>query len=117
MAKLHRDIGREHIAARIAELNAAFREGAAKLPHVTLHTPRDPKLCGGIACFEVAGLTAEQVAERLAKQKIRTNSSPYRISYACVSAGIMNFPEEIDVVLRAIRRMSWCHSLTRVPRA
>jgi len=104
--ELHRDIGRDHIAARIAELNAAFRDGAAKLPHVTLHTPRDQRLSGGISCFEVAGLSAGQVAERLSKQKIRTSSSPYRISYARVSAGVMNFPEEIDVVLRAIRRMS-----------
>jgi isopenicillin-N epimerase len=104
--ELHRAIGRDRIAARIAELNAAFREGAAKLPGVTLHTPRDPKLSGGLSCFEVVGLTPEQVAGRLAAQKIRTNSSPYKISYARVSAGIMNFPEEIDTVLRAIRRLS-----------
>jgi selenocysteine lyase/cysteine desulfurase len=104
--ELHRAIGRDRIAARIAELNGAFREGAAKLPGVTLHTPRDPKLSGGLSCFEVAGLTPEQVTERLAAQKIRTNSSPYKISYARVSAGIMNSPEDIDTVLRAIRRLS-----------
>src|SRR6266487_820991 len=104
--ELHHAIGRDRIAARIAELNAAFREGAAKLPGVTLHTPRDPRLSGGLSCFEVAGLTPAQVADRLAAQKIRTNSSPYKISYARVSAGIMNFPEEIDTVLRAIRRLS-----------
>jgi selenocysteine lyase/cysteine desulfurase len=103
--ELQRAIGRDRIAARIAELNAAFREGAAKLPRVTLHTPRDPKLSGGLSCFEVAGLTPDQVTERLAAQKIRTNASPYKISYARVSAGIMNFPEEIDTVLRAIRRL------------
>jgi isopenicillin-N epimerase len=103
--ELQRTIGRDRIAARIAELNAAFREGAAKLPRVTLHTPRDPGLSGGLSCFEVAGLAAERVAERLAAQKIRTNSSPYKISYARVSAGVMNFPEEIDTVLRAIRRL------------
>jgi isopenicillin-N epimerase len=104
--KLHRSIGRDRIAARIAELNAAFREGAAKLPRVTLHTPRDPALSGGVSCFEVAGVTADQVAQRLAAQKIRTNSSPYKVSYARVSAGIMNFPEEIDSVLGAIGRLS-----------
>jgi isopenicillin-N epimerase len=104
--QLHRTIGRKNIAARIAELNAAFREGAAKLPNVTLHTPRDPSLSGGISCFEVAGVSPEQVAQRLAAQKIRTNSSPYKVSYARVSAGVMNRPEEIDLVLRAIRQLS-----------
>src|SRR4029434_10291402 len=51
--ELHRTIGRDRIAARIRELNGAFREGAAKLPGVTLHTPRDPELSGGISCYEV----------------------------------------------------------------
>jgi isopenicillin-N epimerase len=103
---LHRAIGRDRIAARIAELNGAFREGAGKMQRITLHTPRDPALSGGISCFEVAGLTAEQVAQRLAAKKIRTNSTPYKISYARVSAGVMNSPDEIDAVLRALRGLA-----------
>src|SRR5881397_3467259 len=94
--ELHRTIGRDRIAARIAELNAAFREGAAKLRGVTVHTPRDPSISGGITCFEVAGLAAEEVTQRLAARKIRTTNSPYKTSYPRVSAGIMNFPEEIE---------------------
>jgi selenocysteine lyase/cysteine desulfurase len=104
--ELHRAIGRDQVAARIRELNAQFREGAATLPRVTLHTPRDPRLAGGISCFEVAGLKPEQVVQRLAAKKIRTTTSPYKTSYARVSAGIMNFPEEIELVLRAIREMA-----------
>ncbi len=102
---LHRTIGRDHIAARIVELNTAFREGAAKLPGVTLHTPRDPALSGGISCFEVRGLAPEQVAGRLAEKKIRATTSPYKVSYARVCAGIMNKPEEIELVLREIRAL------------
>jgi hypothetical protein len=37
--------------------------------------------------------------------RIRTNSSPYRVSYARVSAGVMNFPDEIDTVLRELRTL------------
>ena len=103
--ELHRTIGRDRIAARIAELNAAFREGAARLAGVTLHTPRDPALSGGISCFEVRGLAPGQVVGRLAEKKIRTTTSPYKVSYARVSAGIMNKPEEIDLVLREIRAL------------
>jgi selenocysteine lyase/cysteine desulfurase len=56
--------------------------------------------------YEVAGVSAEHVAERLAAKKIRTNSSPYRTSYARVAAGIMNSPEDVDLVLREIRALA-----------
>ena len=103
--ELHRTIGRNRIASRIQQLNTAFREGASALPNVTLHTPRDPELSGGLSCFEVKGVNAETVATRLAARKIRTNSSPYKVSYARVAAGVMNFPEDIDSVLREIRTL------------
>jgi selenocysteine lyase/cysteine desulfurase len=104
--EFHRSIGRDQIASRVRELNAAFRDGAATIPGVTLHTPRDPEASGGLSCFEVRGLKSEEVAERLSEKKIRTSSSPYKVSYARVGAGIMNFPEEIDTVLREIRSLS-----------
>ena len=104
--ELHRAIGRDRIAARIRELNGAFREGAAKLPGVTLHTPRDPELSAGINCYEVAGLQPEQVVHRLAAKNMRTTTSPYKVTYARVACGVMNFPEEVDSVLREIRALS-----------
>ena len=104
--ELHRTIGRNRIGTRIAELNAAFREGAVSIPGVTLHTPRDPALSAGISCFEVRGLTPGQVVARLAEKRIRTTTSPYKVSYARVSAGIMNKPEEIELVLREIRTLA-----------
>ena len=103
--ELHGAIGRDRIAARIGDLNGAFREGAAGIAGVTLHTPRDPELSGGLSCFDVRGVTAEDVAKRLAEKRIRTSSSPYKVSYARVSAGVMNFPEDIDTVLREIRTL------------
>lgn len=102
---LHRTIGRDNIAARIAELNSQFREGAAKIPGVTLHTPRDSAVAAGINCFEVAGLKPEQVVARLNEKRFRTTTSPYKVSYARVSAGVMNTPKEIEAVTRAIREL------------
>lgn len=104
--ELHQAVGRDQIAARIRELNTGFREGAANIAGVTLHTPRDPELSGGVSCFEVAGITAERVAERLAEKRIRTSSSPYKVSYARVAAGVMNVPDEIEAVLREIRALT-----------
>lgn len=68
--------------------------------------PRDPDLSGGISCYEVAGIQADEVVRRLAARRIRTTTSPYKISYARVSAGVMNSPGEIDTVLREIRALS-----------
>jgi selenocysteine lyase/cysteine desulfurase len=104
--QLHRTIGRDNIATRIAQLNAAFREGAARLPGVTLHTPRDPSLSAGISCFEVRGMTPGEVVGRLAQKKIRTTTSPYKVSYARVCGGIMNTPEEIELVLKEIKTLA-----------
>jgi selenocysteine lyase/cysteine desulfurase len=104
--EFHRSIGRDRIAARIRELNTIFRESVAKIGGVTLHTPRDPELSAGLSCFEIAGLKPEEVVNRLAAKRIRTSSSPYRVSYARVAAGIMNFPEEIETVLREIRTLA-----------
>ena len=103
---LHHEIGRDRIAARIRELNTAFRENAVEIAGLTLHTPRDPELSAGISCFEVSGVKAEEIVNRLAGNKIRTSSSPYKVSYARVAAGIMNFPEEIETVLREIRALT-----------
>jgi selenocysteine lyase/cysteine desulfurase len=71
-----------------------------------VHTPLDSELAGGISCFEITGLSAREVAGRLAQKKIRTNSSPYKVSYARVAAGIMNTPDDIATVLRGIRSVA-----------
>ena len=54
----------------------------------------------------MAGVKPEDVANRLADKRIRTSSSPYKVSYARVAAGIMNVPEEIEKVLREIRALT-----------
>jgi selenocysteine lyase/cysteine desulfurase len=104
--ELHRVIGRDRIAARIRELNAAFRENAKTIAGLTLHTPIDSELSAGLSCFEVQGVKPEEADNRLAAMKIRTNASPYKVSNARVAAGVMNFPEDIDAVLREIRAMA-----------
>jgi selenocysteine lyase/cysteine desulfurase len=104
--QLHGNLGRDRIAARISELNTAFREQAAKVAGLTLHTPRDPAVSAGLSCFEIAGVSAVDVASRLAERRVRTNSSPYRRSLARVSAGIMNGEEDIDTVLGHLRALA-----------
>jgi len=106
MMGIHRDIGRNRIADRVHELNTAFREGATGVKNLTLHTPRDRDVSAGISAFEIAGLKAEEVTARLRAKKIRTSHAPYKVSYARVSAGIMNSQADIDTVLRELRAIA-----------
>ncbi|SFE47297.1 aminotransferase class V-fold PLP-dependent enzyme [Nitrosomonas sp. Nm166] len=100
--EFQRQIGRTRIARRIEELNSLCKEELAKMPHVMLHTPLDPGLSAGIICFEVAGLTPQAIVEKLLERHIIASTSPYATSYARLSFGIMNTPQEVDVTLRAI---------------
>jgi selenocysteine lyase/cysteine desulfurase len=104
--ELHKTIGRDRIADRLHELNTAFREGAASIPGVTLHTPRARDVSAGISCYEIVGLSADEVTERLMARKIRTSSSPYKVSYARVAVGVMNTLEDVELVLREIRALA-----------
>jgi selenocysteine lyase/cysteine desulfurase len=99
---LHQEIGKARVTARIRDLNAQLKDGLATMPHVTLHTPRDPSLSAGLACFEVAGLPPSGVVSRLLDRKIVATTTPYSPTYARLAAGLMNDPDEVDTVLREV---------------
>lgn len=104
--EFHQRLGRDRIAGRIHELNGRFREALAEMPGVTLHTPVDGRLAAGICCFEVDGMEATEVVERLNARRIHATTSPYAESYARVAAGLMNTPEEVETTLTAIRELA-----------
>ncbi len=103
---LHEDLGRARVAARIEELNSRFRTELAKMKKVTLHTPVAAPLAAGIVCFEVAGVTPQQVVERLKARRIVASTSPYAVTYARVAAGVMVSPEDVETTLREIRAIA-----------
>jgi isopenicillin-N epimerase len=103
---LHQEIGKARVAARIQELSAQLKEGLASMSHVTLHTPRDPTLSAGLACFEIAGLSPEAVVARLLDRRIVATTTPYSPSYARLAAGLMNNPDEVELVLREVRALA-----------
>jgi isopenicillin-N epimerase len=104
--RFHAQIGRKRIADRIAALNTRIKEGLAAMQHVTLHTPMDPALSAGINCFEVQGHAPKEVVERLLDRRIVASTSPYKVTYPRLSAGIMNTPEEVDSALKAVRALA-----------
>jgi isopenicillin-N epimerase len=59
-----------------------------------------------MVCFDVKGIKPEQVVKRLLDQRIIASTTPYRVSYARVACSVVNTPQEVDTVLRAIRQLS-----------
>jgi selenocysteine lyase/cysteine desulfurase len=104
--RFHQNIGPARITARTHELNAQMKEGLGRMPNVQLYTPRDENLSAGMVCFDVKGTKPEAVVDRLLAQRIVASTTPYRISYARVACNIVNTPQEVETVLRAIRDLA-----------
>lgn len=101
----HRQIGRKRVQDRIAELNSQIKEGLAAMKHVTLHTPLDPELSAGIVTFDVQGHKPHDVVQILRDNQVIANATPYATPHVRLSAGIVNFPKDIDMALKVIRAL------------
>lgn len=104
--EFHQRLGRNRVAARITELATRFKDGLAAMPGVVIHTPRDPRMSAGMVCFDVTGLTGDEVVARLEKKRIQITTAAYRIPYARIGTAILNTPSEIDRTLKEIRALT-----------
>jgi isopenicillin-N epimerase len=82
-----------------------MKQGLAKMPHITLHTPMSQDLSSGIVCFEVAGMTPRQVIERLRQKKIIGSTTPYATQYARLAPSLLNSSVEIEQTLQEILKL------------
>jgi selenocysteine lyase/cysteine desulfurase len=98
----HRQIGRSRIAMRTHELNARIKEGLARLPRVTLYTPRDVGMSAGLVIFEVAGVSTPDVVKHLREKRIIASASPYLPSLPRLAGSLLNTPEEVDRAVAAV---------------
>ena len=61
----------------------------------------DPGLSAGLVCFELDGLDPDEVVRRLATRRI-DDVEPYARRYVRLGPGIVNFPADVDAVVRAV---------------
>jgi selenocysteine lyase/cysteine desulfurase len=102
----HRQIGRKRVADRITALNTMCKEGLAKMPKVTVLTPRDPALSAGIICFEIEGRSPHEIVEKLIARKVIASTSPYKDTKARLSPSLVNDEREVEAALRAVREIA-----------
>jgi selenocysteine lyase/cysteine desulfurase len=99
-------LGRQSVADRIHSLAQRLKDGLAELDHVTLITPRAQEVSSGIVCFEVAGLTPEQVVERLKAMHIRASVTPYAVEYARLGTSLHVDEKDVDAVVQSVAKLS-----------
>jgi selenocysteine lyase/cysteine desulfurase len=104
--RFNAEIGKTRIARRTAELATQLKHGLASMTRVRLHTPRAEALSAGIVAFEVDGLSAHAVVERLAERRVVATVAPYTVPYARLTPSIYNTPAEIDIALREVRGLT-----------
>ena len=102
--EMHRGLGRERVAARIAELNTRCKEGLKKIRKVVLHTPMATELSAGINCFEVEGMKPDEVVKRLHEQKIIASVTPpfYTPTYARLAPSLLTLEADVDRAVAAV---------------
>lgn len=98
----HEEIGKNRIADRTHALNTRLKDGLAEMDHVTLHTPLSEELSSGIVCFEVDGHSPNGVVDHLERGGIIGTTTPYAVTYPCLTPSIYNTPEEVDLALDVI---------------
>jgi selenocysteine lyase/cysteine desulfurase len=104
--ELHLQLGKARVQQRIHQLNTQTKEGLAKMSHVHLYTPMSPELSSGLVCFDVDGVSADEVVKRMHGKGIIMSSTPYRESYARFAPSLINNEQEIDRALAEIRAMA-----------
>jgi isopenicillin-N epimerase len=102
--EFHRAIGKARIAERIHALNSMAKAEMAKMPKVKVHTPMSSDLSAGIIAFEVAGLSPEQVVQKLHGRGIIASVTPgfYNPLLARVAPSMLTVEEDVERTVRAI---------------
>lgn len=103
--QFHQTIGKERIAERIHSLNRQLKEGLAKMPNIKLYTPMARDLSAGIVCFDVEGITADQVVAALREENIVASVTPYKTLYSRLSPGLLTSPAEVETTLATVRKL------------
>ncbi|HYZ88093.1 MAG TPA: aminotransferase class V-fold PLP-dependent enzyme [Myxococcales bacterium] len=105
--KFHQAIGKARVAQRIHALNEQCKQGLAKIPRVTVHTPQSSDVSAGIICFEVAGQTPEAVVAKLQERKVIASVTPsvYEMYVPRLAPSLLTSPADVEATLRAVREI------------
>jgi selenocysteine lyase/cysteine desulfurase len=102
----HMKIGKTRIEERTHQLSSMLKSGLKEMKKIRLLTPMDPALSSGINCFEVEGMTPEEVRVKLLEKKILASTTPYKEIHARLTPSVINTEEEVQACLDALKDMA-----------
>jgi selenocysteine lyase/cysteine desulfurase len=96
-------LGIERVELWDRMLTNRLRDGLARMPHVRLSSPADPRFASAMTTFAVSGKSADQVQDELWKEKIRVRAEGD--PGVRLSAHFYIDSSDIDRVLTVVRSM------------
>ncbi|MHC8372938.1 pyoverdine-tailoring periplasmic protein PvdN [Pseudomonas sp. MDT1-85] len=95
--KLHLELGKADVQARIHQLNSYLKQRLLEQPGVELVTPLDPKFSAGFSFFRVKGQDGDAVAAHLMQNRIVSDAVSRDVGPVIRTApGLLNTEAEVD---------------------
>jgi selenocysteine lyase/cysteine desulfurase len=95
--KLHLQLGKAPVQARIHALNTELKEQLLAHPQIELVTPRSPELSAGFTFFRVKGRDAEAVASAMMQRRVVIDAVDRDVGPVIRTApGLLNSSDEIQ---------------------
>ena len=98
-------IGLDNIEARTSELATALKEGLSKINRVKVITPMDPKLSGGIAISELAGMDRKQTAAFVNELYTKYGIAGAATGGVRLCPHTYNTREDVEHTIQAVRQL------------
>ncbi len=100
------EIGLDAIEARSGEQADALKRALRSIPGVTVRTPSDPSLSTGIVCFEIAGMTGDQIADQLWERRKIVCRAAFAHRAVRISVAFFVDSSELDTVVEVARELA-----------
>jgi selenocysteine lyase/cysteine desulfurase len=95
--KLHLELGKADVQARIHQLNSYLKQRLLEQPGVELVTPVDPGFSAGFSFFRVKGQDCDAVAAHLVQNRIVSDAVSRDVGPVIRTApGLLNTEAEVD---------------------
>ncbi|WP_460122264.1 pyoverdine-tailoring periplasmic protein PvdN [Pseudomonas sp. S2_C03] len=103
--KLHLQLGKAEVQARIHELNSYLKQQLARHPQIELVTPRSPEFSSGFTFFRIKGKDSDQVAAYLMQNRVVADAVERDVGPVIRTApGLLNNEGEIDRFMLLLAR-------------
>ncbi|WP_460357113.1 MULTISPECIES: pyoverdine-tailoring periplasmic protein PvdN [unclassified Pseudomonas] len=101
--KLHLELGKAEVEARIHALNSYLKQRLQQRPQIELVTPLSPELSAGFTFFRVKGKDSDKIAAHLMANRVVADAVHRDVGPVIRTApGLLNDEEQIDRLLAVL---------------